>query len=56
MVEGVQQGPVLVGTFPMVAEEYLPPTAALGTWPLMSPAQGSPRRKMSLNYALDILM
>ena len=27
MVEGVQQGPVLVGTFFMVAEEYLPPTA-----------------------------
>ena len=26
MVEGVQQGPVLVGTFIMVAEEYLPPT------------------------------
>ena len=23
MVEGVQQGPVLVGTFFMVAEEYL---------------------------------
>ena len=32
MVEGVQQGPVLVGTFFMVAEEFLPPTAALGTW------------------------
>ena len=31
MVEGVQQGPVLVGTFFMVAEEYLPPTAAPGT-------------------------
>ena len=42
MVEGVQQGPVLVGTFFMVAEEYLPPTAAPGTWALMSPAQGSP--------------
>ena len=42
MVEGVQQGPVLVGTFFMVAEEYLPPTAALGTWALMSPAQGRP--------------
>ena len=42
MVEGVQQGPVLVGTFFMVAEEYLPPTAAAGTWALMSPAQGSP--------------
>ena len=26
MVEGVQQGPVLVGTLFMVAEEYLPPT------------------------------
>ena len=42
MVEGVQQGPVLVGTFFMVAEEYLPPTAAPGTWVLMSPAQGRP--------------
>ena len=42
MVEGVQQGPVLVGTLFMVAEEYLPPTAALGTWALMSPAQGRP--------------
>ena len=42
MVEGVQQGPVLVGTFFMVAEEYLPPTAAPGTWALMSPAQVRP--------------
>ena len=42
MVEGVQQGPVLVGTFFMVAEEYLPPTTAPGTWVLMSPAQGTP--------------
>ena len=42
MVEGVQQGPVLVGTFIVVAEEYLPPTAAPGTWALMSPAQGGP--------------
>ena len=42
MVEGVQQGPVLVGTFFMVAEDYLPPTAATGTWALMSPAQGRP--------------
>ena len=42
MVEGVQQGPVLVRTFFMVAEEYLPPTAAPGTWALMSPAQGRP--------------
>ena len=42
MVEGVQQGPVLVGTFLMVAEDYLPPTAAPGTWALMSPAQGRP--------------
>ena len=42
MVEGVQQGPVLVETFFMVAEEYLPPTAAPGTWALMSPAQGRP--------------
>ena len=32
MAEGVQQGPVLVGTFFMVAEEYLPLTAAPGTW------------------------
>ena len=40
MVEGEQQRPVLVGTFFMVAEEYLPPTAAPGTWALMSPAQG----------------
>ena len=42
MVEGVQQGPVLVGTFFMVVEEYLPPTAATGTSALMSPAQGRP--------------
>ena len=42
MVKGVQQGPVLVGTFFMVAEEYLPPTAAPGTWALMSPAPGCP--------------
>ena len=42
MVEGVQQGPVLVGTFFMVAEDYLPPTAAPGTWVLMSPAKGRP--------------
>ena len=42
MIEGVQQGPVLVGTFFMVAEEYLPPTAAPGTCALMSPAQGRP--------------
>ena len=42
MVEGVQQGRVLVGIFLMVAEEYLPPTAAPGTWALMSPAQGRP--------------
>ena len=42
MVEGEQQGPVLVGTFFMVAEEYLPPTAAPGTWALMSPAEGRP--------------
>ena len=40
MVEGVQQGPVLAGTFFMVAEAYLPPTAAPGTRALMSPAQG----------------
>ena len=42
MVEGVQQGPVLVGTFFMVAEDYVLPTAALGTRALMSPAQGRP--------------
>ena len=42
MVEGVQQGPVLVGTFFVVAEEHLPPTAAPGTWALMSPAEGRP--------------
>ena len=42
MVEGVQQGPVLVGTFFMVAEEYLSPMTALGTWAPMSPAQGHP--------------
>ena len=42
MVEGVQQGSVLVGTFFMVAEEYLPPTAAGGTWALMNSAQGRP--------------
>ena len=43
MVEGVQQGLVLVGTFFVVAEGYLPPTAAPGPWALMSPAQGRPR-------------
>ena len=42
MVEGVQQGPVLVGTIFMVAGDYLPPTAAPGTWALMCPAQGRP--------------
>ena len=42
MVEGVQQGLVLVGTFLMVAEVYLPPTVAPGIWALMSPAQGRP--------------
>ena len=42
MVEGVQQGPVLVGTFVMVAEDYLPPTAARRTRALKSPAQGRP--------------
>ena len=47
MVEGVQQGPVLVGTFFMVAKEYLPPTAAPGTWALMSSAQGRPRCRSS---------
>ena len=47
MVEGVQQGPVLVGTFIMVAEEYLPPAAAPGTWALMSPAQGRPECRSS---------
>ena len=36
MVEGVQPGPVLVGTSFVVAEEYLPPTAAPGTWAVMS--------------------
>ena len=47
MVEGVQQGQVLVETFFMVADEYLPPTAAPGTWALMSPAQGRPRCRWS---------
>ena len=42
MVEEVQQGPVLVGNFYMVAEEYLPPTAAPGTRALMSLSQGRP--------------
>ena len=42
MVEGAQQWPVLVGTFFMVAEEYLPPSATPGTWAPMSPDQGSP--------------
>ena len=42
MVEGVQQGPVLVGIFFMVAEAYLPPTTAPGTWAHTSPAQGHP--------------
>ena len=45
MVEGVQQGPVLVGTFFMVAQVYPLPTAAPGTWALMSPAQGRPGRR-----------
>ena len=47
MVEGVQQGPVLVGTFFMVAEEYLPPTAPPVTLALMSPAQGRPGYRSS---------
>ena len=42
MVEGVRQGPVLVGNFFMVADDYLPPTTAPATWALMSPAQGRP--------------
>ena len=42
MVEGVQQGSVLVRTFFMVAEDYLPPTAAPGTSGPISPAQGRP--------------
>ena len=42
MVEGVQQGPVLVGTLFMVAEDYLPRNATPGTWALISPAQGRP--------------
>ena len=42
MGEGVQQGPVLVGTFFMVAEEYLPPTAAPGTWALMTLPRDAP--------------
>ena len=33
MVEGVRQGPVLVGTFFMVAEDYLPPTPHRGLGP-----------------------
>ena len=39
-----QRGPVLVGTFFMVAEAYLLPlpTADPGTWALMSPAQVRP--------------
>ena len=41
MVRGVQQGPVLVGTLFIVAQEYLPPTVAPWTWALMS-AQGRP--------------
>ena len=40
MMEGVQRGPVLVGSFFMVAEVYLTPTAAARA--LMSPAQGRP--------------
>ena len=42
--EGAQRGPVLVGTFFMVAEAYLLPlpTADPGTWALMSPAQVRP--------------
>ena len=46
MVEGVQQGPVLVGTFFMVPEEYLPPTAAPGTWALMRHAQKRPGSRL----------
>ena len=42
--EGAQRGPVLVGTFFMVAEAYLLPlpTADPGTWAPMSPAQVRP--------------
>ena len=42
--EGAQRGPVLVGTFFMVAEAYLLPlpTANPGTWAPMSPAQVHP--------------
>ena len=42
-MEGVQQGPVLVGTFFMVAEEYLPPNAAPGTWDPHEPCPRTPR-------------
>ena len=34
-------------TFTLVAEVYLPPTAALGTWATMSPAQGHPGSRSS---------
>ena len=40
------RGPVL-RTFLMVAEVYLPPTAALGTSVTMSPAQGHPGSRSS---------
>ena len=43
MVEGVQQGPVLVGTFFMVAEIYLPPTAAPGALGPHEPCPRTPR-------------
>ena len=43
MVEGVQQGPVLIGTFFMVAEDYLPPTAAPGTSGPHEPCPRTPR-------------
>ena len=43
MVEGVQQGPVLVGALFMVAEEYLPPTAAPGDLGPHEPCPRTPR-------------
>ena len=50
MVEGVQQEPVLVGTFFMAAEEYLPPTAPGADHRVhgVDAGLGSPRRAKML--------
>ena len=42
-----QQGLVL-RTFFMVAQVYLPPTATLGAWTLMSPTQLDPGSRLTI--------